>query len=151
MANSYFQALPKEKQHELGKVASDAFIHFEPPFQWKGTWADMDSAMQNRWMAVAESIFTQLQGLEEYVTTRMDLFNEAHRVLDDSVKRFEAIRPDDAGFNNYQLLEWLRSAHAEIINARLLMLRADIVAGNVHHSGDESTVRVSIPNVQTGE
>lgn len=135
----------------LGKAAFDTYLYHEPSFAWTGKWSDVSPAMQGRWLAVVEAVMNELQQLEEHVTTRMQLFNEAHQVLDDSVRRFEAIRLEDAGFNNYQALEWLRSAHAEIINARLLMNRADIAAGNVQHEGDESTLPVSIPNVRKSE
>lgn len=151
MQNNYFQVLPEHVQQALGKAAFDTFIHHVPAFPFTGKWEDVQPDMKARWLAVVESIMNELMGLEEHVTTRMDLFNQAHQVLDDSVRRFEAIRPDDAGFNNYQLLEWLRSAHAEIINARLLMNRADIAAGNHQDTGEESTLPVNIPNVRKSE
>lgn len=149
--NNYFQVLPKEVQQALGKAAYDTFLHFNPPFAFTGKWEDVKPDMKARWLAVVEAIFNELQGLEEHVTTRMELFDVAHSVLDEAIKRFEAIRPEDTHLNNYQLLEWLRSAFAEVTNARLLMLRADIAAGNVQHEGDESTLPVNIPNVRLSE
>lgn len=149
--NNYFQVLPNETKLALGKSAFDTFVNFSPEFVWKGRWQDLNPETQSRWLAIVESIMNQLQDLEEYVTTKMQLFNEASRVLDESVQRFESIRADDTSYNNYQLLEWLRSAHAEIINARLLMNRADIAAGNHKDEGDDDTMNVIIPNVSPSE
>lgn len=151
MENSYFRVLPRDIQQALGKAAYNAYLHANPPFQFTGQWESMRPEMQARWMTVVEAVFNELQGLQEHVTTKLELFNTAHEVLRAAVERFESISPDDTHLNNYQLLEWLRSAFAEITNARLLMLRADIAAGNVNDSGDESTARVNIPNTRLSE
>lgn len=151
MQNNYFRVLPSDVQQALGKAAFTAYINHPPSFQFSGQWESMKPEMQTRWLAIVEAVMNQLMGLEEHVTTRMEIFNLAHTTLDEAIRRFEAIRPEDTHLNNYQLLEWLRSANAEVINARLLMNRADIEAGHHQDSGDESTVRVTIPNTRLSE
>jgi hypothetical protein len=149
LSNDYFQSLPDETKAALGKVAFDTYLHFDPPFAWTGKWEDVTPAMKTRWLAIVEAVMNALQ-VQEYVPSHMELFNQARRVLDESIERFEAIRPEDHSFNNYQWLETLRSANAEIINARLLMNRADIATGHIG-TGDEDTANVRIPNVRTPE
>lgn len=150
MQNPYFQALPDATRMELGRAAFETYLNYEPSFAWTGTWDNLTPQMKLRWMAIVESVMNALQGLEEHVTTHMELFNQAHRVFDEAVQRFEAINPADTDHNNYQLLEWLRSANAEILNARLLMNRADIATGNIGDIG-EDTARVVLPNVRIAE
>lgn len=151
MQNEYFSALPRIVQEALGKTAYDTFLHHNPPFAFTGKWKDVKPDMKERWMAVVEAIFNQVETLEGHVSTQLEIFNEARNVLDNAVTRFENIRPTDTNLNNYQLLEWLRSANAEIVNARLLLNRADIAAGLHQDVGDQSTVPVNVPNVRKSE
>lgn len=149
MSNNYFQVLPPVTQQALGKAAYNAFLHHPPAFVFTGNWDDRTTELQARWLAVVEAIMNELQGLQETVTTRMEVFNMAQEVLRGAIERFEGIRAEDTHLNNYQLLEWLRSANAEITNARLLMNRADIASGN--HEDAEDTAMVRIPNIRLSE
>lgn len=149
--NEYFRALPEDMQQALGKAAYSAYLYADPPFQFTGKWEGMKPDMQARWLVVVECIMNALQENHETVTGKMETFNELQRVLNDATERFEGIRPQDSFFNNYQLYETLRSALAEVDNARLLMLRANNEQGNVNYSGDENTANVRIPNVHKGE
>lgn len=135
----------------MGKAAFDAFINFPPSFVWNGTWEDSDTNYKARWLAVVENILNQLQDKQEFVTTELMAYNERQRVLADAVERFETWKPDEAYHNNYQQLAQLMSLHAEIINAQLLVNRADIEKGNFQVSGSEDTANVRIPNVRMDE
>jgi len=149
--NAFFRALPKEVQVEYGRKAFERFIHYDPPFEHSGKWVDLDEELQDRWMAVVETVFNKMEVHIQVLPSLLQTFNDARQVALEARLYFENIRPEDHNFNNHQWYEHLRAAKAQMDVAQILANRGELAAGLNQIEGDEPTHPVHLPNVRMNE